>query len=70
MKFYEHHKRSLIKALTFRLFILIVDFSAIIVITGRYDIALTIVIFSSLTHTILYFIHERMWNKIHWGKEK
>lgn len=69
MKFYEQNKRSLIKSLTFRLFILTIDFFVISIITKRYEIALTLILISSLTHTVLYFIHERLWNGIHWGKE-
>ncbi|MBI2035032.1 MAG: DUF2061 domain-containing protein [Candidatus Levybacteria bacterium] len=70
MKFYEHYKRSLAKTLTFRFMILLIDFLIIIAITKRYDIALTVILFSNLSSTIIYFVHERIWNKIHWGKDR
>lgn len=70
MRFYEHHKRSLAKAISFRLLVLTIDFSVIILITKRYDLALGVVLISSLFHTILYFIHERIWNNIYWGRNR
>jgi uncharacterized membrane protein len=69
-KFQEHVNRSLIKAITFRLLIIISDGFVIFLITHRYDLTLSVIFFSNLTSTILYFFHERIWNKIHWGKDK
>jgi uncharacterized membrane protein len=68
-KFNEHSKRSLLKAVTFRIIIICSDSIIIYTITHRFDIAFTVILFSNLASTILYFIHERIWNKIHWGKE-
>lgn len=67
--FREHTKRSLVKAITFRILILISDGIIIFAITHRYDIALAVIFFSNFASTILYFIHERIWNKIRWGRE-
>lgn len=69
-KFIEHTKRSLVKAVTFRLVILVADGIIIFAITHRYDIAIGVILFSNISSTILYFIHERIWNGIHWGKQK
>ncbi len=66
--FHEHLGRSIVKAITFRLLILIADGLIIFGITKRYDIALSVMFFSNLSSTIIYFIHERAWDKIHWGK--
>lgn len=68
MAFYEHNKRSITKALTFRGVILMSDGVIIFFITHRYDVALAVIVFSNLASTIIYFFHERAWNKIHWGK--
>ncbi len=68
VKFYEDTKRSLIKAVTFRLLILCSDGIIIFLITHRYDITLGVIFFSNLSSTILYIIHERVWNRVHWGK--
>lgn len=68
-KFYENYKRSLLKTISFRLIIMVADFIIIMLITKRYDIALGVLLFSNLSSTVFYFIHERLWNGIHWGKE-
>ena len=68
-KFYEDHKRSFAKAISFRLFIIVADFFIIVLITKRYDIAFGVLLFSNISSTILYFLHERIWNKIHWGRQ-
>lgn len=70
MKFFEHYKRSLTKALTFRILALIADFVIISKITGRNDVAFGIMIISNFSSTILYFLHERIWNNVSWGKHK
>ena len=67
-KFSENVGRSLAKAITFRLLILAADGIIIFAITKRYDIALTVMFFSNLSSTILYFMHERMWDRLNWGK--
>ena len=70
MSFYEHNKRSLIKSVTFRIAVLISDFFIITLITHRYDIALGMIIATNLASTTLYYIHERAWNGISWGKDE
>lgn len=69
MAFFEHNSRSIVKALTFRCIILISDFVIIFTVTRRYDITFGLMILSNFSSTILYFFHERIWNKIHWGKK-
>ena len=69
-KFYEHVGRSVVKAITFRLLVLFFDGAIIYVSTRRVDITLGVMGISTLLHTSLYFLHERMWNTLHWGKHK
>lgn len=68
-KFYEHTGRSVVKALTFRALILVSDGIIIFAITHRYDLTFDVIILSNLASTILYIIHERLWNAVHWGKQ-
>jgi uncharacterized membrane protein len=37
------------------------------VITHRWDLAVGIASATAVTNTILYYIHERIWNMISWG---
>ncbi len=67
-KYFEATKRSLVKAITFRLIILCADSIIIYSLTKRLDITAGVVLFSNVSSTILYFLHERAWNGIHWGK--
>lgn len=69
MRFLEHYRRSLAKTFTYRLLIIISNSLIIYNITGRVDITAGFTLLSTMASTILYFIHERVWNQIHWGKE-
>lgn len=67
-KFNEHFKRSLVKAVTFRAVILVSDSLIIYAITKRLDVTIGVMLLSNLASTLLYFLHERVWNNIVWGK--
>ncbi len=70
MAFVEKNKRSLVKTVTFRILIIISDMIIIYALTHKLYITLGIIGLSNLSSTILYFIHERIWNKINWGRVK
>jgi len=59
--------RSVVKALTYRFIIMCLDFIAIYIFTGTTRIAFGFVIISNIYTTIGYFLHERAWERIHWG---
>jgi uncharacterized membrane protein len=65
---HEKVSRSLIKAITFRIVVLTSDSIIIFAITHRLDVTLGVVIFSNISSSLLYFLHERFWNNIHWGR--
>ncbi len=62
--------RSVIKALTYRLVIMVFDFTAIYLFTRTAKIALGFVVASNLYTTIAYFGHERLWARIKWGVQE
>ncbi|PIY69160.1 hypothetical protein COY90_02125 [Candidatus Roizmanbacteria bacterium CG_4_10_14_0_8_um_filter_39_9] len=68
IKFHEGLSRSTTKAITFRLFILVSDGIIIFASTHRYDLNLGVILFSNIASTLLYIVHERLWNNVHWGK--
>lgn len=70
MKFYEHTKRSIIKTITYRILIIISTIIIVYLFTGNLDLTIEVTAVSSIASTILYFLHERAWNHIHWGKTK
>lgn len=67
--YHEHIKRSITKALTFRVIIIVSDLIIVYAITRRIDVTLGVLFFSNISSTVIYFLHERMWNGIHWGKQ-
>ena len=64
----ETMKRSIVKTVTYRVFILILDFTSIYLFTGQVKIAIGFMIVSNVYTTIGYFFHERIWDRIKWGK--
>lgn len=61
--------RSFVKAASYRIIILILDFTAIYLFTGQLKIAIGFMIISNVYTTVGYFFHERIWDKIKWGKK-
>lgn len=68
MKHYEQAKRSWVKTISYRVLIIIATLIAVFIITGDVAITVDVTIITSMVNTLLYFVHERVWNKIHWGK--
>jgi uncharacterized membrane protein len=64
----EHNKRSIAKSITFRAVVMISDYLIIERVTHRSDVALSVIIFSNVSSTLLYYLHERAWAKTLWGK--
>jgi len=65
----EHWRRSLAKAITYRLLIIVLDITVVYLLTGRLDVALGFMIISNIYTSVAYYFHERIWNKIGWGKQ-
>ncbi len=60
--------RSVVKTISYRAAILILDFTSIYLFTGKIKIAFGFMIVSNIYTTVGYFFHERIWDKIKWGK--
>jgi uncharacterized membrane protein len=60
--------RSLIKTITWRLTGSGATFGISYLISGNFVIAGSIATIQLISNTVLYFIHERIWNKIRWGQ--
>jgi len=64
----EKLSRSIVKTVSYRIFILMLDFTTIYLFTGKVKVAIGFMLVSNLYTTIGYFFHERIWDKIKWGK--
>jgi adenylylsulfate kinase len=62
----ETLRRSIVKTISYRVIILILDFTAIYLFTRQIKIALGFMIVSNIYTTVGYFLHERIWDKIKW----
>ena len=60
-------KRSVVKAITYRVSIVCLDFLVIYILTGKVQIAVGFMIVSNIYTTVGYFVHERIWARIKWG---
>ena len=61
---------SLVKTISYRLVIVIFDFIAIYLFTGQVKVAVGFMIISNIYTTAGYFLFERIWGQIAWGKTK
>ena len=64
----ETHKRSVIKSISYRLLGSFVTMLIVFVFTRRLALSLGVGIFELLAKFACFYIHERIWTKIKWGK--
>ena len=60
-------RRSAVKALTYRVLIMCLDFGTIYLFTGKARVAFGFMIASNVYTTVAYFAHERLWSRVKWG---
>lgn len=60
--------RSLIKTITFRVLATITTIIVVYFFTGRLDISLGAGIVDSIIKMIIYYFHERIWDKLSFGR--
>lgn len=66
----EKHYRSIIKALSWRAVGTFDTMLIAFIITGKLHFAVSIGAVELITKTALYYLHERVWNKIPIGQKK
>ena len=66
--FEESAMRSVIKALSWRILATLTTGLLVYAFTGRTDIAVTIGILEGITKMGLYYLHERLWNRLNVGR--
>jgi uncharacterized membrane protein len=64
----ETRKRSLVKSISWRLICIIVSVGTAFILTSRLDIAAAIGTIYNAVTMVLYYFHERAWNRTHWAK--
>jgi len=66
----DTHRRSIAKAVSWRVFATVVTACVALAITGNLQLAATIGIIDSLLKFAVYYLHERIWNKVSFGRLK
>jgi uncharacterized membrane protein len=61
-------KRSLAKSITWRLIAIVTTFAVGLVMTGSIAFSASLSLVSNGINFVLYYIHERFWLKVSWGK--
>jgi uncharacterized membrane protein len=64
----ELHRRSIAKSFSYRIAHLMVDSMVAYFFTRDVALSAGIVILVNTYSTILYYLHERVWAHIHWGR--
>lgn len=61
--------RSFVKSLTYRVFGTITSWAVVYVITGKGSLASLIAFWETIVKVAVYYWHERVWDKIKWGRK-
>ena len=65
----EKIPRSLAKVITWRILVTITNFFGGWLASGNPWVGLGVVSFALVVNSILYFFHERLWNKTDWDRK-
>ncbi len=63
------HKRSILKAATFWTVSIVVDLLIFYLVFRSISTSVLVTAIGNLTGAVVYYLHERSWNAIHWGKK-
>ena len=66
----EKTKRSVVKTITWRIIASATTILLVYVITKKIVLSLGVGLIEFIVKLLLYFFHERIWNKVPWGREK
>jgi uncharacterized membrane protein len=64
----ESHKRSVVKALSWRIIAVCITALTVYVFTSEGDLALEVGLADSAIKIFIYYGHERLWNRVTHGK--
>lgn len=69
MSCHEKTSRSITKAISYRILSITVDTIFVYALTRKVELTLGIVIITNCYSTFLYYFHERLWNRTHFGRK-
>jgi uncharacterized membrane protein len=65
---YETNRRSIAKAVSWRILAAIITACVALALTGELKFAAKIGAIDTLVKLLIYFLHERVWNKVQFGR--
>ncbi|MDO8577615.1 MAG: DUF2061 domain-containing protein [Dehalococcoidales bacterium] len=65
----DSHKRSILKAFTWRVIASVITFLVSYALTRKVELAAGISLFDTLIKVFSYYGHERIWEKINFGRK-
>jgi len=66
----EKHTRTVIKAISWRIIATFTTMTIVFLFTKKLILSLGVGVAEVLTKVTFYYLHERIWHRISWGKEK
>ncbi|MGH7204020.1 MAG: DUF2061 domain-containing protein [Candidatus Levyibacteriota bacterium] len=66
----EKPTRSVIKAVMWRIIATLTTSILVLVFTHKWELALTVGGIDGVLKLFFYYLHERVWNEVSWGKAK
>lgn len=66
----ETHRRSIVKAASYRLFATSLVFAIAFVHTGQLGSSAKIGLSAAVAKTLLYYVWERLWSNVQWGLDE
>ncbi|HVS58678.1 MAG TPA: DUF2061 domain-containing protein [Candidatus Saccharimonadales bacterium] len=70
MAFTETNTRSITKSITFRVLIVVADLIIVYALTHHVGTTIAVTVLTNISSTVFYFVHERFWNNVSWGRRK
>jgi len=65
---HEKHTRSIIKSITWRIIASLTTAILVYAFTGSLSLTAKISAIEITAKIIFYYLHERAWNTVHWGR--
>ncbi len=65
----ETHSRSILKSITWRVLATLTTMILVFIFTGDLVVSLGVGVLEAIFKIIIYYLHERTWDKIRWGRK-
>jgi uncharacterized membrane protein len=65
----EGQIRSVLKSISFRIIATITTITLVYILTDKWSIAMGIGMLEFTSKLVLYYLHERVWNRINFGRQ-